>query len=77
MALTYGLDKTFDELEGWQARLVLEHNYLYDKFISLTRFIESDEINSVKMDERVDLRIQREIMANYLSILNSRIARFA
>jgi hypothetical protein len=77
MAITRDLNKSTEELEGWQWRVVTEYNQVYDRFVALTRFIESNEIMQIEESEVEDLLEQRKIMRAYLSVLDSRIARFA
>lgn len=77
MAITRDLNKSIEELEGWQQRVVTEYNQVYDRFVALTRFIESNDIVQIEESEVEDLLEQRKIMRAYLSVLDSRIARFA
>jgi len=77
MAITRDINKSIEELEGWQQRVVTEYNQVYDRFVALTRFIESNDIVQIEESEVEDLLEQRKIMRAYLSVLDSRIARFA
>ena len=64
------------EYTDWQQRLINEYNETYDRLIKLTRFIESPDFDQVGDGERQDLRRQRNLMLEYLSVLDSRVSRF-
>lgn len=77
MTVSTDIDKGYDELDEWQQRVVQEHNELWDKYVKITRFIESPSFDNIGAGEQQDLRAQRQTMQVYISILDSRIARFA
>lgn len=57
--------------------VVQECGSLYEKVVSLKRFLETDTFKSLDLRNRTLLRRQLAAMETYLSILDERIALFA
>jgi hypothetical protein len=66
-----------EALQPHQERVVAESNELRGRLMKLAAFIDCNEaFKALDWDDRELLRDQREVMGEYLSILERRIARF-
>ena len=66
-----------NELLPHQQRVVDERNSLYDKTIKLNEFVGSSGIfENLEISDQEDLKIQLDIMFQYLEVLDKRIKKF-
>ena len=63
-------------MEAFQERVIAEKKELDSKRESLISFMHTDKFNSMPVDEKGDMQLQREIMRDYSTILTRRISRF-
>ena len=65
-------------MEEYQERVVTEASELRDKLIALRKFIDADSFCTIGMSQRDQTALynQEDVMAQYLSILRTRIDNF-
>ncbi len=64
------------DLPGWQERVIVERDSLENKLNLLREFMTHDEFMQLSPANRTLLSQQKDVMSEYLSILDKRIALF-
>ena len=70
-------DDMTDQTQTYQQRVIEEKTLLDSKIARLTTFVESEFMQSLGIEDQVDLRVQLVQMTAYHETLGRRISRFS